>query len=178
MTTSTTTYSQLLDRCISDGITEVCKAYADPKEQHKRDGAIDGFEACRGKAPSELVVLLREAERQGRRQGRQLLGLFGYLTREDRAPDDEHAKLYWRQRYKALQIEWVCNVVSVGLTNNGQQPLFAHLPTLSGALKYAEIVGVREAPQEVPDGEQHCGQCGWSGLDFHACPGYPGENQF
>ena len=26
----------------------------------------------------------------------------------------------------------------------------------------------------------YCGQCGWAGTadDYHACPGYPGENEF
>lgn len=51
---------------------------------------------------------------------------------------------YWRQRYKTLQIEWVCNVVSVGLVNNGQPPLLGHLPTARGAVKYAAIVGEHE----------------------------------
>jgi hypothetical protein len=51
----------------------------------------------------------------------------------------EALKGYWSQRYKALQIEWVLNVLSVGL----KQPLLAHLPTARGAMKYAEIVGVR-----------------------------------
>lgn len=26
--------------------------------------------------------------------------------------------------------------------------------------------------------EHACGQCGWSGHGFHACPGLPGENTF
>jgi hypothetical protein len=25
--------------------------------------------------------------------------------------------------------------------------------------------------------EEFCGQCGWSGTGFHACPGHPGENE-
>jgi hypothetical protein len=127
------TYETLLDRIISDGIAEVREAYADPKDHHKRDGAIEGFEACRGKTPSELVTLWSEAERQGQQ-----------IAREDRTRTDEDAKLYWRQRYKALQIEWACNVVSVGLTNTGLAPLLAHLPTMRGTMKYAEIVGVRD----------------------------------
>jgi hypothetical protein len=64
------------------------------------------------------------------------------LRREDDA-SPSHLKNYWKQRYKELQIEWVCNVVSVGRVNNGQPPLLAHLPTTGGAQKYAEIVGVR-----------------------------------
>jgi len=125
--TSTTTYDQLLERVIADGIAEVREAYADPKDHHKRDGAIEGFEACRGKTPGELVELWRTAEDQTHHHAA--------------SPSD--IKDYWRQRYKALQLEWACNVVSVGLVNSGQAPLLAHLPTARGAMKYAEIVGVR-----------------------------------
>lgn len=136
MTTSTpphaTTYAQLLDRIIADGIAEVREAYAEPKDHHKRDGAIEGFEACRGKTPAELVELFRAAEDRAQQHMR---------AKHDGSPSDrqDHVKL----RYTALQIEWVCNVVSVGLANSGQAPLFAHLPTARAAMKYAEIVGVR-----------------------------------
>lgn len=132
---STTTYDQLLERVIADGLAEVHIAYADPKEHHKRDGAIEGFEACRGKTPSELLELWAEAERQGQQIFRNRSGT------EDAS--ELNARDYWRQRYKALQIEWVCNVISVGLTQAGMPPLLGHLPTARGAMKYAEIVGVR-----------------------------------
>lgn len=113
------TYEDLLNRIIADGIAEVREAYADPKEHHKRDGAIEGFEACRGKSPSDLVALWTEAERS--------------------AGHRNDVTDYWRQRYKALQIEFVLNVLSVGL----ETPLLGHLPTARGAMKYAAIVGVR-----------------------------------
>lgn len=129
MTTSTTphatTYDQLLDRIITDGIAEVSVAYADPKEHHKRDGAIEGFEACRGKTPADLIALWVEAERDSM-----------HLRRE---PSAENVQAYWKQRYNAIQIEFVLNVLSVGL----ETPLLAHLPTSRGAMKYAEIMGVR-----------------------------------
>jgi len=128
------TYKDLLDRIISDGIAEVREAYADPDDHHKRDGAIEGFEACRGKTPSELVELWREAER------------YAYQPmRDDHAGQD--IKDYWKQRYKALQLEWACNVVSVGLVNSGQPPLLGHLPTARGAMKYAAIVGVLDGEE-------------------------------
>ncbi len=122
------TYDQLLDRIIADGITEVRKAYADPEEHHKRDGAIEGFEACRDKTPGELVALWRAEEAQAQQS-----------LRADHEDSPSRVKGYWKQRYKALQIEWILNVISVGL----QQPLLAHLPTARAAMKYAEIVGVR-----------------------------------
>ena len=120
MTQETLTYQQLLARIIDDGIAEVREVYADPEEHHKRDGAIEGFEACRGKAPSELLELWRAVEDQA------------HQARGD-------AKDYWRQRYKALQVEFVINVISAGLG----RPLLAHLPTARGVLKYAAIAGVR-----------------------------------
>ncbi len=41
-------------------------------------------------------------------------------------------------------------------------------------------VGLIRTALELPEeeAEHHCGQCGWSGRGFHACPGLPGENQF
>ena len=131
-----TTYDQLLDRIITDGIVEVREAYADLKEHHKRDGAIEGFEACRGKSPSDLVTLWSEAEKIAAQIARE---------RRENAPDNGDVTDYWRQRYKALQIEWVLNVISVGLITSGQPPLLGYLPTARGAMKYAEIVGVRQA---------------------------------
>jgi hypothetical protein len=123
----TTTYDQLLERIIDDGIAEVREAYADPEDHHKRDGAIEGFEACRGKTPSELVELWSAAERQSAQM---------HVA-------DCDIRAYWKQRYKALQLEWCLNVISVGFVSSGQPPLLGHLPTARGAMKYAEIVGVR-----------------------------------
>jgi hypothetical protein len=126
------TYEDLLNRIIADGIAEVREAYGDPKAHHKRDGAIEGFEACRGKAPSDLVALWTEAEQCAAK-----------IARESRENASGEPLDYWRQRYKTLQIEFVCNVVSVGLVNSGQAPLLGHLPTSRGAMKYAAIVGVQ-----------------------------------
>jgi hypothetical protein len=130
------TYEDLLARIIADGIADVRAAYADPKDHHKRDGAIEGFEACRGKTPPELLELWAAAERQGQQIFRNRSGT--------EVASDLSAKDYWRQRYKSLQIEWVCNVVSVGLAQAGLPPLLAHLPTARAAMKYAEVVGVQD----------------------------------
>lgn len=129
-----TSYHQLLDRVITDGIAEVREAYVDPKDHHKRDGAIEGFEACRYKTATELVALWTEAER--------IAPQIADECRRHVRPDND----YWRHRYKILQIEFVCNVVSVGLTRKGHAPLLSHLPTARGAMKYAEIVGVKPDP--------------------------------
>lgn len=122
------TYEALIDRLISDGIAEVRKTYADPKEHHKRDGAIEGFEACRGKTPDELVDLWRSAEDRAHQ-----------IASLPESSIDINLKDYWKQCHHALQIEFVLNVLSVGM----EKSLLAHLPTARGAMKYAEIVGVR-----------------------------------
>lgn len=125
-----TTYDQLLDRIIADGIAEVHRAYADPKDHHKRDGAIEGFEACRGKPPAELVALWTATEKE-----------CSQIRHESLDGDDqEHLQSYRRSLYKALQIEFVLNVISVGLNTS----LLAHLPTYRGAVKYAQIVGTSD----------------------------------
>jgi hypothetical protein len=128
------TYQQLLERVIADGIAEAREAYAAPKDHHKRDGSIEGFEACRGKKPLEIVALWNEAER--------LSPQIAEECRKRARPDED----YWKHRYKTLQIEWVCNVLSVGLGASGQPPLLAHLPTARAAEKYAAIVGVSTGP--------------------------------
>ena len=134
MTTSTTTYAQLLDRVISDGIAEVVEAYSDDKDPDgsryhaaKREGAIAGFEACRARSPEGLVQLYAIAVRDS------------HSAASVAAHREENLRSHSRQRYYELQIEWVLNVLSVGLS----RPLLAHLPTYRGAMKYAEIVGVR-----------------------------------
>ena len=132
-TTYPTTYAQLLDRVITDGIAEVAEAYSDDKDpdgsRHhtaKREGAVAGFEACRGKAPEEIVQLHASAVHASR------------CTASVAVHREDNLRNHWRQRYYELQIEWVLNVLSVGLS----RPLLAHLPTYRGALKYAAIVGV------------------------------------
>jgi hypothetical protein len=123
MTTSMT-YAQLLDRIISDGIAAARADYAD-KPDHLR-GAVEGFEACRDKTVSEIVALYASAARQ---------------AHEHHDKDD-----YWYYRCIAFEIEWVLNVLSVGLS----RPLLGHLPTARGAMKYAEIFCAREHGEVLP----------------------------
>lgn len=125
------TYEKLLERIIADGIAEVKEAYDDPDDRHKRDGAVEGFEACRGKSPEQIVILWSTVEREAS------------LLRTDGEANEQRVKAFWRYRYKVLQIEWCLNVISVGLSKS----LLPHLPTARAAMKYAEIVGV--SGQEV-----------------------------
>jgi hypothetical protein len=140
------TYEDLLARIIEDGIAEVRATYADPKrtidddiitegsphyiepkDVHRLAGALAGFEACRGKSLSELAAIYAQADQ---------------ACVESRRVDIESNNAYWEKRYATLQIEWICNVVSAGLINNGKAPLLPWLPTARGVMKYSEIVGV------------------------------------
>ncbi len=123
------TYEQLLDRIISDGIAAAQADYAD--RPHRLRGAVEGFEACRGRTPEQLVELWREAESR-------VMALRGDTAT---SVDD-----YWYNRCFQAEVEWCMNVISVGLP----RPLLTHLPTCRAAVKYAEIVGVRG--HEDPDG--------------------------
>ena len=50
---------------------------------------------------------------------------------------------YWWFRCFQLEVEWVCNVVSAMLMNEGHHtPLLSWLPTANGAMKAASIVGI------------------------------------
>jgi len=129
-----TTYAQLLSRVIYDGIAEVGEAYKDNDDPDgsrfhaaKREGAVAGFEACRDKLPEDLIRLYENARRAS------------HSTASVAVHRDENLRAHWHQRYYELQIEWVLNVLSVGM----ERPLLAHLPTTRAAMKYAEIVGVR-----------------------------------
>lgn len=117
-----------LTRIVDDGIAECRVAYKDKPQ--KRDGAIAGFEACRGKTIFEL---------------RQALYLSQNAADVARAVDRDN---YWYLRAFHAQVEWVCNVVSAALQNQHQETIVA--PTARGYMKAAEILGVGANMQPRP----------------------------
>lgn len=126
-----THYEEFLKRVIDDGIVAAEADYA--KSQHKREGAVAGFNACRDKTPAEIVALWDAA----RTKANEMLN----SVRDDKVSSEE----YWKARCYEAEIEWVANVVSAALHNQGEQPLAAHLPTVRGYIKAAEILGVAGA---------------------------------
>lgn len=114
-----------VERVIDDGIEAARRDYAD--DEQKCAGAVDGFEACRGKTPVDLGLLLRDAR----------------ASREESYRSGPAPKDYWFWRCRELEIEWVCNVLSAALLNEGREPIIP--PTGRGLMKAADILGVGEA---------------------------------
>lgn len=113
-------YSAFLARVIEDGIEAVERDYED--DPVKRKGAVEGFRACEGKTPTELAELL-SAARNATQEA---------FTHE--------AANYWEIRCFEAEVEWVCNVVSAALTNQGTVPIIP--VTARGMMKAADILGV------------------------------------
>lgn len=122
-----TSYAVLLDRIITDGIAAARRDYCRPDQEHKLAGSVAGFEACRGKSPTELAQLLHEAD----------------VTTDQKRHEGAEVQAYWTARCFALEVGWVCNVISAVLVVHGSQPIVA--PTCHGLAKAAEILGVRSA---------------------------------
>lgn len=114
-------YDYFLGRVIDDGIAAARKSYKDAS--NKLEGSIAGFEACRGKNPLQLKILFD-------------------TTRGQAHVHEGNIEDYWRARCYELEIEWVCNVLSAALHNEGRPPIAAHLPTARAMMKAAEILGV------------------------------------
>jgi hypothetical protein len=116
-------YGDALNAIIDDGIEAVRLDYIKPCDTLKRDGSIAGFQACRDKKPVEIAILLALARQQTQdaRTGR---------------PED-----YWYWRCRECEIEWVANVISAMLMNQGLPGIVP--VTARGVLKAIDIVGVR-----------------------------------
>jgi hypothetical protein len=114
-----------LNAIVDDGIEAARHDYAKPRDTLKREGAIQGFEDCRNKEPAEIAALLVEANERAYQ---------GML---------ENDPQYWFWRCRALEVEWVVNVLSSILVANGMLPIGNM--TARGMLKAAEIIGVVES---------------------------------
>ena len=112
-----------LNTIIDDGIEAARGDYTEPRNKPKLDGSIAGFEACRGKSPDQIVLLMQEADATTRQK------------MMEQAPD------YWYWRCYQLEVEWVANVLSAILDAQGL-PIISNV-TARGMMKAAEIIGVK-----------------------------------
>lgn len=128
------TYNEFLTRIIDEGIAAATADYTDPKDKERLEGSIAGFNACRNQLPEQLIETWSEANKKC--NDAFCNGIYS----------DENTNTYWYHRCFQLEVEWVINVVSAMLINEGQQPLLAWLPTANGAMKAASILGVNTNP--------------------------------
>ena len=115
-------YRQFLEEIIHDGMIAARSDYDPDKEASELEGALQGFEACKGKTPEEIYELYLEAEKQGR---------DAYIT----ILRGEHSRI----RCKALEIGWVLNVVSALRHLFFEPPLIIF--TARGMMKAAKVMG-------------------------------------
>ncbi|MBY0561476.1 hypothetical protein [Hyphomicrobium sp.] len=125
----TMNFHAFVARICADGMTAARRDYKAPKDALKLKGALDGFERClKANNPDDLGKLLDAAT---------------YQTHEARKSRDGN---YWALRCAELEIEWVANVVSAALLNQGIAPIRSHLPTARAMEKAAEILGIKGSP--------------------------------
>jgi hypothetical protein len=116
-------YGEFLEHVINEGIKSVERDYTGTSErqQDKKDGSIAGFEACRGKAPDELIKEFEKATK---------LQQEAYILQVDN---------YWWFRCYTAEVEWVINVISAA---TGRR-LLPFLPTAAGIIRANEIMKLK-----------------------------------
>lgn len=123
-------FDKFLTKVIDMGIVAVKRDYIRPDQKAILKGSIAGFEACRGKNTLELGVLLEEANSKS----------HDWMLKSDHKSKKDIAK-HWELRGFALEVEWVCNVVSASLYNQGLPTIIN--PTARGMMQAAKILGVK-----------------------------------
>lgn len=113
---------EFLSRVIDKGIEAAKRDYDQPGDADRLRGSLAGFEACRDKTPDELMQLLQEATR---------------VTSEAHRREDSN---YWETRSREAEIEWVCNVMSVVLVQNGFRQIVP--PTASAMMTAHKILSM------------------------------------
>lgn len=122
------TYNEFLTRIIDEGITAAIADYTEKSQKQKLEGSIAGFNACRNLSPEKLVDLWHVANADMNN---------AFLK------DTEN---YWHYRSHQLEVEWVINVISAVMVNEGGIPLLSWLPTVNGMLKASTILGINSNP--------------------------------
>jgi hypothetical protein len=126
-------FDKFLTAIIEKGIKACKRDYKRADQKSILKGSIAGFEACRGKNTIELSQLLDEARRKSQDH---------FLNTERTKKDvDKH----WELRGFALEVEWVCNVASCALYNQGLPTIIP--PTVRGMMTASEILGVKGVNQ-------------------------------
>ena len=114
-------YYEALKTIIDVGIEAVKTDYKD--DLQKMEGSIAGFEACRNLEPSQLGNLLNSCHKATHN---------AYVSQ---------TKDYWFIKCYEAEVDWVCNVISAILYNQGMEVIVQ--PTARGMLMASKVVGVK-----------------------------------
>ena len=122
-------YQEFLNKVIDESKLNVMTDFgrshregqADSKDIACIQGALAGLEACRNCSPPQLSTLLERAAQAHHKAFHQTI-----LNR------------YWRLTCFLFEVEWICNVVSVVLANQGMEEIVP--PTIKAALMAQQIV--------------------------------------
>ena len=123
-------FDKFLTAIIDKGIKACKRDYKRADQKSILKGSIAGFEACRGKNTLELSQLLDKAGKTSQ----------DWTMKSDlksKKDIDKHLEL----RGFALEVEWVCNVVSASLMNDGLPTIVP--PTARGVMTASKILGVK-----------------------------------
>ena len=121
-------FREFLGRVIDEGKEAATQSFSGkPEKNHMLQGSLAGFEICRDKSPPQLAELLQRGQRL--RMNLRFAGASSNLTR------------YWKWACYVNEIEWVCNVVSAALYNQGMPVIVT--PTARGVMKAASILGTK-----------------------------------
>lgn len=128
-------YLAFLNQVIDRGIAAAREGYA-TSDPGMLEGALAGFESCRGRSPRRLAEHLIRANRAVGRS-------FAYMHQE---PTPLRLKRGWWLRCYQAEVDWVANCVSAVMQNQGLPVLAGHHPTARAILAAAQIVGVKDDP--------------------------------
>lgn len=117
-------YEKFLEEVIERGKVGVIRDYHKPHQIGLKKGSLAGFEACRGLSPKDLRDLMTTSR-----------GRIDWDTSDDNS--------HWYGRGFNMEVEWVCNVVSAMLLNEGKPVIIQ--PTARAVMLAAEILGVKES---------------------------------
>lgn len=117
-------WDKFINQIVDLGIEAAKRDYKRPDQKPLLDGSLAGFEECRNKSVVDLAKLLPGAAAY--RDNAQKGSTTGYLR----------AKGYYNE------IEWVCNVASAALYNQGLPVIIQ--PTVRAMQTAAKILGVKE----------------------------------
>lgn len=111
-------YQDFLRRAVEESIKGATQSYGhrdDSKGKAMLEGAVAGLKACLDKSPPQLAELLMRAR-----------------TVQHKAFHQTVLERYWRVNCFMAEVEWICNIISVALVNQGVPAIVE--PTMRAAL--------------------------------------------